>query len=265
MLLSPDTLLIKEINADPALIIASRSLFWSIAAAVLFATVLRPKRPLRRKPMLLCTVFFAVALASYPLSVSYTWGTNSLVLLATIPLLGAVAASLLLRESIHPVTWIAAVVVAVGVAMVFSTSLSDVFFTGNAFGLATAMVLTANAVLIRHYGETISIAGGLMIAGAVSFIPWSLAADLSQLGTRNALLLLANGLLCIPYLMIMLSAKYLSPPSIGFIFSLETIIGSALLWMIFKEVPPAVTLIAGALIISTMFAHVYVTTRRPLR
>ncbi len=254
MLLTPDTLLLKAINAEPALIIAARSLLWGSLAGLLCAALPSLRRGFRWKPGVLYAVLFAGGLMCYPLSVKYTYGTNALVMLAVTPLLGAIGAHFFLREAVHPLTWAAAVIVAAGAGLIFSDAFTGTHFAGNAWGLATALVLAASSVLIRRYGN-IPVMMSLTLGGMISAVPWMLAADWHWVGARDAMLIGANGLMIVPYAMIMFAAKRLQPPVIGLIFLLETVFGSLWLWLVISETPPLTTLLAGTLIVTVLAVH----------
>ena len=260
LILSPDALILRLLaagGADHAAVIAGRAGWVALAAAAL---CLAPwaRRDFRWRPILLYALFFAASMSFFPLSIELTYAANTLVLLATTPLLAALGARIFLAERVAWQTWAAAVAAGAGASvLLLGGDGAGGRFLGDLFGLLTAVCLAGGAIVIRGSGGTAmfpSIAiGALAVAlGWGGFAVWD-----SVFEARLMSLLFIDGaiVLGLSFMLIAAAAKHLSPPETGLIFLLETAFGPLWVWLVLAERPPASTLLAGGLIAAVLILH----------
>jgi drug/metabolite transporter (DMT)-like permease len=211
-------------------------------------------------------VWFAAGLACFPLSIQFTFGANTLIILASSPLLAAVGARIFLGEPIAKRTWIAAFAALGGVALIFSGggdsagkfAAADTVLIGNLLALASAAAIAGASIVARrhHSADTIpGIALGAALAALV-FAPFAEWTTLFDSGFDLALII-ANGALIVPlsFALINLASRILPPPEVGLIFLLEMALGPLWLALGANEIPPPPTIAAGALMALIFAAH----------
>ena len=252
-ILAPDSLVLRLVDCDDNAVIAIRAVFLALVAAamVLFFPALR--RGFRWRPILLYSFFFAAGLVSFPLSISNTHVANTLVIITITPILAAIGAHFFLHEKTETATWITAIVIFVGIGIIFSGSLSGGYLYGDALALGTAVTLAGGALVVRK-NQDVSIYPGLVFGSLLAAMvasPWS---DWQTVDTRDFALLALNGggIGALSFLLIVAAARLLPPAELGLLFLLETLLGPLWVWIVLNEVPPLATLAAGALILATL-------------
>ena len=207
------------------------------------------------------------------MSIARTYAANTLILLAVSPLLAAAGARIFLGERIAMQTWLAALAVAVGAAVLMTSGgdgvgeaakiESGTKLIGDLLALFVAATLAAGSIVVRGSGGAMlpGVAlGGLLSAVALfAFADWQ-----SVMSFPASLLLLADGALVIPlsFALITLAARRLPPPETGLLFLLETFLGSLWVWLILLERPPLPSLLSGLFIASVLIAHSLWALRR---
>ena len=66
-----------------------------------------------------------------------------------------------------------------------------------------------------------------------------------------------NGLILVPiaFYCLALAPAFISGPTVGMFYLLETILAPVWIWMIFKEAPSAQTLLGGGILLAALVAH----------
>ena len=260
VILSPDSLLLRllaENGAENAAVIAGRGAWTAVAAAMLCALPMISKRKVKWRPVFLYAVFFAAGMTFFPLSIQRTYAANTLILLATAPMLAALGARIFLGEKIAPQTWLAALAAGAGAALLMAGDIGGGHLTGDFFALLAAAALAAGGVLIRGNPE-VNALPGVALGGAMTAVGWGFFAEWETAATaQNALLLFVDGALVVAlsFVLITLAARLLPPPETGLIFLLETALGPLWVWMILSERPPSSSLLAGIFIAAVLIAH----------
>ena len=195
-------------------------------------------------------VFFFIA------AINTTTIANTLVIASAAPLFAAVLGWLFLRERSSKETWIAVSVVLVGLAIIFSGSLSTVRIHGDGLALGYALSLAAYFLALQRCAggdvPTIVALGGLLSA----ILAWPLMSTVAAPADDIwALALLA--IVVVPSATLLLSwGPQLIPAShVTLIMLLEIGLGPLWVWLVFSEVPPGATVLGGALVVATIVAH----------
>ena len=128
---------------------------------------------------------------------------------------------------------------------------------------ATAM-WGSNIVIIRSGKKVNMIPANVLGNLSVAPIVYFLGAQPLLLAPTDAGYLLLLGIIILPisFAMITLSPRYLQAPEVSLILLIETILGPIWVWMVLEEVPHSRTLIAGALILGTLFIHTLLSLRQ---
>ena len=260
LLLSPDTLIIRLVDADPWVFIAWRGLLMAIGVFVIlgcrYGTDLWRRTRLIGWTGLLVAVFFGINNVFFQLSVQSTLVANTLIIIATAPLFAACFSVLFLNESVPLKTWIATAGALVGVIIVVSGSLGPGDLFGNIAALMTAVGLGAHFVLVR-LRRSIDMAPAVGIGAIMTSMAGLVVASDLYLAPEQFGYITLLGLILLPLSFVFLTrAPRLVPaPEVSLILLLETILGPLWVWLFIREEPPLSTLIGGALIIVVLTVH----------
>jgi drug/metabolite transporter (DMT)-like permease len=127
---------------------------------------------------------------------------------------------------------------------------------GDVFALMNALTIAAYYVTLRTAGRRNmlpQLALGSIMGGFLA-LPF---ADFAPASTAQALLILLSGAVILPCAagLLMLGPRYLPAPEVSLSTLLEVILGPLLVWAVIGENPGVVTLIGGAVIVTTVAAH----------
>ncbi len=258
--ITPDTLLIRLIAADPWTMVFWRGLGLALGIAVIIAVVegragLRNIFRLGRRRMLAAGLL-TVTNFGFIWALSLTAVANVLVVVAGAPLVAALLGRVILGEPAALRTRVAALAVAGGVAIIFADDLEGGRFAGNLCAAAATVGFATYLVMLRSVRGTstlpIPIWGNLVAA----LLALPLAAPFS-LSTEGALwmLLLAGLVLPVAIGLISVGPRYLPAAEVGLLILLETVLGSFWVWLGVGEAPTPGVLAAGAIIILALAAN----------
>ena len=260
VILSPDSLLLRllaENGAESAAVIAGRAAWTAAATAAMCALPNLFGRQIKWRPVFLYALFFAAGLTFFPLSIQRTYAANTLILLATTPMLAAVGARIFLGEKIAPQTWAAALAAGLGAGFLMAGETESGHLLGDFFALLVAVALAASGVLIRGNPE-LNALPGVALGGAITAVGWGFFAEWETVATfGNSLMLFVDGALVVglSFALITLAARLLPPPETGLIFLLEAALGPLWVWMFLNERPPLSSALAGVFIAAVLVAH----------
>jgi drug/metabolite transporter (DMT)-like permease len=191
----------------------------------------------------------------FMLAVFNTSTANLVFILAFNTAFAALLSWAFLRERPHPVT-LAAIAVMIGAVLLIvgdgigrGNLLGDMLGLGSAFAIASAITVTRASG--RDMGLTALVAVALPLAVAAFMV-----AENGFRVTEPGWMLL-NGAIVMPVAFFCLATgpKYISGPEVAMFYLLETVLAPVWVWIIFAEAPSRVSLIGGALLVLTLFAH----------
>lgn len=275
LVLSPDSLLIRLVDASSWTIVFWRALLSSIGLAVFAALMSRRNAWGAFRSIgsagLVVAVLFGAQLTLFVTSIANTNVANTLVVFATAPFFAAVFTRVFLREAVPRRVWISIGVATAAIALIFSSSLGSGRLLGDLAALGAAMALGAGLVVIRHSRQTNMMPawslGALLAAVAVIIPADPLSVDRGDFG-----ILLLSGLIVLPvaFGLINIGPRYLPAPEAGLILLLETILGPVWVWVALGEQPTTAAVVGGfvvigVLVINSLIALGYVgaARRRP--
>jgi drug/metabolite transporter (DMT)-like permease len=185
-----------------------------------------------------------------------TTTANLVFILAFNPMFGALFGWLILNEKPRAPTFLAMAVMAAGVFIIVQEGLSGGHLLGDLAALTAAMTIAVAVTLSRLSGRDMGFAALIS-----AIVPASIAGMLvfNQGGLHMAApgWTMLNGLALVPtaFYCLALAPVYISGPTVGMFYLLETIFAPVWVWMIFKEVPSAQTMIGGGILLSALIAH----------
>ena len=203
-------------------------------------------------------ITFSVTNITFVVSIQNTNVANTLVMIATAPMLSAILGAIFLKEPPDKKTWISIIITFLAIIYIFYDSLKLGNFYGDILGFITAIGLAVGAVIIRSAKNKnlvpAAVVGKLFVATfALLFIE-----SFALVGTDHLIVPLMC-ILCvaIPFVLVTIAPRFIPAAEVNLFFLLETIIGPIWVWLIIKEQPSLETLQGGLIIVFTIAIHSY--------
>ena len=199
---------------------------------------------------------FSITNITFVVSIQDTNVANTLVMIATAPMLSAILGAYFLKEPPDKKTWVSIIITFFAIIYIFFDSLKIGNFYGDILGFITALGLAVGAVTIRSAKTKnlvpAAVIGKLFVATFALFFIESFA-----LIEKDLIIIPAMCILCvaIPFVLVTIAPRFIPAAEVNLFFLLETIIGPIWVWMIIKEQPSIETLYGGAIIVSTIAIH----------
>lgn len=268
LVITPDSLLIRLISADPWTLLFWRGLLSAIGMqfALLMLFGKNTWREIKQvgSAGVVLGVIFGIGTVTFIVSITHTTAANTLFIVSTSPLFAAIAAWVLMREPMSSRTWVAIAFSLCGIGVIASSGLGGGALTGNLAALATALILGASFALVRyHRARNMVPAMGLSgLVTAIIALPLAqpLALDITDLG-----LLMLMGLIMLPlsFGLMFIGPRYIPAPEVSLMLLLEAVLGPLWVWIALGEDPGERTLIGGAIVLATLAVHAFLSLLRP--
>ena len=199
---------------------------------------------------------FSVTNITFVVSIQNTNVANTLVMIATAPMLSAILGAIFLKEPPDKKTWISIIVTFLAIIYIFFDSIKLGNFYGDILGFITAIGLAVGAVTIRSAKSKnlvpAAVVGKLFVATFALFFIESFVLE-----DKDLIIVPLMCILCvaIPFVLVTIAPRFIPAAEVNLFFLLETIIGPIWVWLIIKEQPSIETLQGGMVIITTIAIH----------
>lgn len=266
LVLSPDALTMRIVEADVWALVLWRNLFMAIGVTLGLVVVYRGRtyshvRAIGRSG-LSAGILFGASSIFFVRSIMLTDVANTLVIISTTPMLAAVFSHIFLGERSRRVTWFAVIAVCGGLAIVLANGFDRGNFAGDIYGLIAAVFMAVNLVVVRRASQRSMIPsvaiGGFMVALIAIPFAGPLGVDTVGFGWFAAFNLV---LLPIAFGLITTGPRYISAPEVGLVMLIESLLGSFWVWLALDEIPNSTTFLGGGIILGVLAIHSIVTLK----
>ena len=199
---------------------------------------------------------FSITNIAFVISIQNTNVANTLVMIATAPMLSAILSNIFLNENPDKKTWIAIFITFISVVYIFYDSIKIGNLYGDILGFVAALGLAIGAVIIRSAKKLnlvpSAVIGKLFVASfAIFFVN-----DYS-LNDNDLIIVPLMCIMCvaIPFVLVTIAPRFITAAEVNLFFLLETIIGPIWVWLIIKEQPTIETIFGGIVIVVTIAIH----------
>ncbi len=206
---------------------------------------------------------FSITNITFVVSIQNTNVANTLVMIATAPMLSAILGAIFLKEPPDKKTWISIIITFLAIIYIFFDSIKLGNLYGDILGFITALGLAVGAVTIRSAKTKnlvpAAVVGKLFVATfALFFIESFVLID------KDLLIIPLMCILCvaIPFVLVTIAPRFIPAAEVNLFFLLETIIGPIWVWLIIKEQPSIETLQGGIIIIATIAIHSFLKLKK---
>ncbi len=260
MFITPDSLFIRLSSIDTWELLFYRGAIPSVV--ILIALILFYKSNLIKVTLamglagLFYALTFSITNITFIVSIQNTNVANTLVMIATAPMLSAILAAVFLKENPDRNTWIAILITFLAVVYIFFDSFKLGNFFGDIFGLITALGLAVGANIIRSVRDKDLVPAAVIGKFLVAIFALFFVDNLLLQGRDNIIVPLMC-IMCvgIPFVLVTIAPRFITAAEVNLFFLLETIIGPIWVWLIIKEQPSIETIYGGILIIITIAVH----------
>ena len=260
-ILSPDALLIRLIGDDPLKISVYRGIL--AGSMVLIYNQFLDRRslyvqlaPVGALWVIITSFVVCLSQLGFVFGISNANVTDVLVIIAFAPLASAFLSALFLGEKVTLATWIATLVCGIGLAILFGQSESDSSWFGLASAVVCALTIAGQFVIMRGFPKenmTGCMGLGYLLSGVICvFLATDFSLESQQLFPLLMMVLIVSP---IPFVLFILSLRYISAAKTSLIMLLESILGTFWVWLVLSEQPSLQTTLAGSLVIGTLIIY----------
>ncbi|WP_288142174.1 DMT family transporter [Mesorhizobium sp.] len=197
----------------------------------------------------------ALASIAFISAFKFTFVANVAIIYATAPFVTALLAFILVRERSRLQTLAAAAVSLSGVAIMVWSG----FGTGHLFGDGLALLMTIGSalymIMVRAFRDTPVVWAGAVSAFLLFVLGWFVT-DPLVVSARDAVLLVAFGTsFALASILWTEGARLIPAAESGLLGSAEVPFAILFAFLFLAEVPPAASMIGGAIVLCAVFAH----------
>ena len=260
MFITPDSLFIRLSNVDTWGLVFYRGVIPFISVFLVMLLIYK----LNFFKMLFASGYhgmiyittFSITNITFVVSIQNTNVANTLVMIATAPMLSAILGAVFLKEPPDRKTWVSIIVTFLAIIYIFFDSIKLGNFYGDILGFITAIGLAVGAVTIRSAKSKnlvpAAVVGKLFVATFALFFIESFVLENNDLIIIPLMCILC---VAIPFVLVTIAPRFIPAAEVNLFFLLETIIGPIWVWLIIKEQPSIETLQGGLVIIFTIAIH----------
>ena len=267
MFITPDSLFIRLSNLDTWGLVFYRGIipFFTVFFGMLLIYKLNFFKILFNSGVhgIIYIATFSITNITFVVSIQNTNVANTLVMIATAPMLSAILGAIFLKEPPDRKTLISIIITFFAIIYIFFDSLKVGNLYGDILGFITAFGLALGAITIRSAKTKnlvpAAVVGKLFVASfALFFIESFVLID------RDLFIVPLMCILCvaIPFVLVTIAPRFITAAEVNLFFLLETIIGPIWVWVIINEQPSIETLQGGAIIVITLAIHSFLKLRK---
>ena len=206
---------------------------------------------------------FSVTNIAFVVSIQNTNVANTLIMIATAPMLSAILGSFFLKENPDKKTWVAIFITFFAALYIFYDSIKLGNFFGDILGFVAAMGLAVGAVIIRSAKKLNLVPSAVVGKLIIGLFAMLFVKDYS-LNDNDIYIVPLMCVMCvaIPFVLVTIAPRFITAAEVNLFFLLETIIGPIWVWLIIKEQPTPETIVGGAIIVLTIATHSFLKLKK---
>ena len=267
MFITPDSLFIRLSNVETWSLVFYRGIIPFVLVFIGMLLIYRVKffNLLRSNGYygLAYVLTFSVTNIAFVVSIQNTNVANTLIMIATAPMLSAILGSFFLKENPDKKTWVAIFITFFAALYIFYDSIKLGNFFGDILGFVAAMGLAVGAVIIRSAKKLNLVPSAVVGKLIIALFAMLFVKDYS-LNNNDIYIVPLMCVMCvaIPFVLVTIAPRFITAAEVNLFFLLETIIGPIWVWLIIKEQPTPETILGGAIIVLTIATHSFLKLKK---
>lgn len=267
LLISPDALLIRLIDAPPMDLLFWRGMMMFLIMGALI--IVRERRDYRAFfarfgwPVVIAAAIAILMYFCFVNAITHTTAANALFILAAAPLLAAIVGRVFFAEKLSWFTWVAAVVVVALIGAIAGNSIAAGGGLGVLSALGAALTLALFFTVFRAFPDISRLQVFTLAGGLMALVCSQIATPFDFTGQQMTftLILTVCFLPIATYLMTM-GPRYLPAAEASLLILLESVLGPLWVYLVIGEVPSTTTMICGSAILLVVGWHTLMATRK---
>ena len=267
MFITPDSLFIRLSNVETWSLVFYRGIIPFVLVFIGMLLIYRLKFFILLRSNgyygLAYVLTFSVTNIAFVVSIQNTNVANTLIMIATAPMLSAILGSFFLKENPDKKTWVAIFITFFAALYIFYDSIKLGNFFGDILGFVAAMGLAVGAVIIRS-AKKLNLVPSAVVGKLIIAIFAMLFVKDYSLNNNDIYIVPLMCVMCvaIPFVLVTIAPRFITAAEVNLFFLLETIIGPIWVWLIIKEQPTPETIVGGAVIVLTIATHSFLKLKK---
>jgi drug/metabolite transporter (DMT)-like permease len=259
VVISPDALIVRSVDADAWATVAWRGIFTALGTVALLLVLRSGVAPHTRRltvPHLFAGALFAAASIAFVSALDRTDAASVLVIITAGPLIASVLGRVFLHQHAAARTWLTALGVVVGLAVILGGSIGQGDVDGDLLALAGATCF-AGYLTVSRAARPADMTPAIGIGGAAAALAGFVAGADPWIGGRDLLLLALLGILILPVSLTLITraTHHVAAPEVNLVALLETLLGPLWVWLAVGERPSGEVLTGGLLVVGAVTIH----------
>jgi len=267
LVISPDSLLVRLVEADPWTLVFWRGLLLGTTIVAFLGFRYGRALPMAvraaGRPALLAGVLAGATTTLFVLALTHTTVANTLIIVGASPLIAAALGRIFLNEPVPVRTWMVIVLTMAGIGLTVSGGVGGVPASGDLFALSAAFGGAGTLVTYRAAGA-VDMTPSVALGGGVAAIVAAPLATPLAVGAADVVYFLILGILVLPlsFGLLALAPRYLPAHEVGLLLRMEMVLGPYWVWLILGEAPGMRAVAGGAIVMATVVAHSLIGLRQ---
>lgn len=197
--------------------------------------------------------FAVVGMLGFIVSLRLTSVANVMVIYATIPLVGAGIAWLVLGERVERPVLLASVAAFLGVLVMASSETGGEGLAGNAVALLMTVAFATTVVMARAWPELDLILATAAASAACAVICFALSpGGMPGPGTLGLIFLFSVATQSLSYVMFLVGGRHIRASEAGLVALVDVVLAPLWVWIAFGEQPAAAAIVGGAMVLAAV-------------
>lgn len=205
---------------------------------------------------LIVTILYGLSSVFFFAAVFATPTANLVFILAFNPMFSALLGWIMLGEKPKPATFLAMIVMTIGVFIIVQEGLSGGHIWGDIAAILATVTISLSITISRSSGKDMGFTGLISAAVPAVVAVWFVLSE-GGLHVNAPAWIIFNGtfVTTTAFFCLSLAPKFVSGPEVAMFYLLETILAPIWVWIIFNDVPTNQALVGGGILLIALVAH----------
>jgi drug/metabolite transporter (DMT)-like permease len=259
VVISPDALIVRSVEADAWTTVAWRGIFTALGTVALLLLLrpgVTPRAHRLTGPHVFAGALFAAASIAFVSALDRTDAASVLVIIAAGPLIASVLGRVFLQQRAAARTWLTGLGVVAGLALILGASVGQGDVDGDLLALAGA-TCCAGYLTVSRAARPADMTPAIAVGGVGAALVGLLAGADPGIGGRDLLLLALLGIVILPVSLTLITraTHHVAAPEVNLVALLETLLGPLWVWLAVGERPSGEVLAGGLLVVAAVTIH----------
>lgn len=205
------------------------------------------------------------AMTAFLVALKLTTVAHVAIIYATVPLVTAGLAWVVLRERASPATLIASALAVCGIAITVANGLGEGSAQGDALALLMTLLMATMIVALRRSRASVPMAPMACVSALLSSLvslPFAVPMSATPVELFH-LALFGVSNMGLGFILFLIGARFIPAAQTALIGALEAPLAPVWVWLAFAETPKTTTIIGGGMVLAAVMGHIVYENGRP--